>query len=103
METAFLVILNFCVQVMGPPRCGHIEDQLGPYQTQQECKERIHEMFNYMGANFPPNSVIAEMVDNAQDRCPRCGRTGKIEVHGHYQCAACGSVIDDCCQGECAI
>ena len=31
METAFLVILNFCVQVMGPPRCGHIEDERGPY------------------------------------------------------------------------
>ena len=57
METAFLVILNFCVQVMGPPRCGHIEDERGPYQTQQECEERIHEMFNYMNTNFPPNSV----------------------------------------------
>ena len=62
METAFLVILNFCVQVMGPPRCGHIEDERGPYQTQQECEERIHEMFNYMNTNFPPNSVVAHGV-----------------------------------------
>ena len=53
METAFLVILNFCVQVMGPPRCGHIEDERGPYQTEQECEERIHEMFNYMNTSFP--------------------------------------------------
>lgn len=43
------------------------------------------------------------MVEDIQDRCPRCGQSGKIEVHGHYQCAACGSVIDDCCQGECAV
>ena len=62
METAFLVILNFCVQVMGPPRCGHIEDERGPYQTEQECEERIHEMFNYLNTNFPPNSVIAHGV-----------------------------------------
>jgi len=62
METAFLVILNFCVQVMGPPRCGYIEDERGPYQTQQECEARIHEMFNYMNTNFPPNSVIAHGV-----------------------------------------
>ena len=33
-------------------------------------------------------------------RCPRCGATGRIEVHGHVQCASCSSVIDDCCQGE---
>jgi hypothetical protein len=38
-----------------------------------------------------------------QDHCPRCGGVGRIEVHGHSQCAVCGSVIDDCCQGECAI
>ena len=62
METAFLVVLNFCVHIMGPPRCGHIEDAWGPYQTHQECKERIYEMFNYMNANFPPNSVIAHGV-----------------------------------------
>lgn len=38
-----------------------------------------------------------------QDHCPRCGGVGRIEVHGHSQCAVCGSVIDDCCQGECAV
>lgn len=40
------------------------------------------------------------MVQDMVDRCPRCGGTGKIEVHGHYQCSSCRSVIDDCCQGE---
>jgi len=52
----------------------------------EKLKEEIH------------NNMVREM----QDRCPRCGGLGKIEVHGHYQCAACNSVIDDCCQGECA-
>ena len=42
------------------------------------------------------------MLRDMQNRCPRCGGSGKVEVHGHYQCAACASVIDDCCQGECA-
>ena len=62
MEIAFLVVLNFCVHVTGPPRCGHIEDERGPYQTQLECKERIHQMFNYMNANLPPGSVVAHGV-----------------------------------------
>ncbi len=32
--------------------------------------------------------------------CPRCGATtGLVWVHGHGQCAACGSNIHDCCQG----
>tara|TARA_A100001011_G_scaffold395902_1_gene492238 strand:- start:8711 stop:8935 length:225 start_codon:yes stop_codon:yes gene_type:complete len=36
--------------------------------------------------------------------CPRCGTllASVVEVHGHRQCSACGSVIEDCCQGECA-
>ncbi|MFM2130240.1 MAG: hypothetical protein RL477_1786 [Pseudomonadota bacterium] len=34
------------------------------------------------------------------DPCPRCGaRAGMVWVHGHGQCAACGSNVHDCCQG----
>lgn len=38
------------------------------------------------------------------DACVRCGTplASIVEVHGHGQCSVCGSVIDDCCQGECA-
>ena len=35
------------------------------------------------------------------EQCPRCQNVGKmIDVHGHYQCSVCGSVIEDCCSGE---
>lgn len=35
------------------------------------------------------------------EQCPRCQNVGKmIDVHGHYQCSVCGSVIEDCCNGE---
>lgn len=44
------------------------------------------------------------MIQDHQDErgwCPRCGtRLRLIEVHGHTQCVECGSVVDDCCQGE---
>ena len=34
-------------------------------------------------------------------RCPRCGQVCQpIEVHGHTQCNVCGSVMEECCQGE---
>jgi len=33
--------------------------------------------------------------------CSRCGcNKPKVEVHGHYQCADCKCVTDECCQGE---
>ncbi len=36
-------------------------------------------------------------------KCPRCNGEGQmIDIHGHVQCSICGSVIDDCCQGETA-
>ena len=35
--------------------------------------------------------------------CPKCGCTRPLDdVHGHFQCANCKCVIDDCCQGEVA-
>ena len=38
-----------------------------------------------------------------KDQCPRCQNMGQmIDVHGHLQCGICGSVVDDCCQGEVA-
>ena len=38
-----------------------------------------------------------------RDQCPRCQNIGQmIDVHGHLQCGICGSVVDDCCQGEVA-
>ena len=34
-------------------------------------------------------------------RCPRCqGSLKTVNVHGHDQCVVCGSIVDDCCQGE---
>ena len=34
-------------------------------------------------------------------KCPRCRcDCNPIDVHGHRQCNRCGSVIDECCQGE---
>ena len=33
--------------------------------------------------------------------CVVCGCNDEIEVHGHYQCAKCGRILDgDCCQGS---
>jgi len=44
------------------------------------------------------------MINSMISRCVRCGTplASTVEVHGHSQCSVCGSVIDDCCQGECA-
>ncbi len=37
------------------------------------------------------------------DRCPACGSAcGVVHVHGHGQCAACGSNVDPCCSGAAA-
>lgn len=34
-------------------------------------------------------------------RCPYCGQAaGRVYVHGHVQCLACGLNIDECCRGE---
>ena len=33
--------------------------------------------------------------------CVVCGCSEEVEIHGHYQCAKCGRMLDgDCCQGE---
>ena len=32
--------------------------------------------------------------------CMICGCKEEIMVHGHYQCAACGRMSYECCQGE---
>jgi hypothetical protein len=35
------------------------------------------------------------------ERCPYCGRqAGVVWVHGHGQCSACGTNVDECCRGE---
>tara|TARA_R100000664_G_C2752932_1_gene140252 strand:- start:1099 stop:1407 length:309 start_codon:yes stop_codon:yes gene_type:complete len=35
------------------------------------------------------------------EQCPRCQSIGQmIDVHGHYQCSICGSIVEDCCNGE---
>jgi hypothetical protein len=40
------------------------------------------------------------MVHEAE-RCPFCGRAaGYVYVTSHYQCAACGQVVEPCCTGE---
>ena len=33
-------------------------------------------------------------------KCLRCGHEHEIFVHGHYQCADCGNVTNECCSGE---
>jgi len=39
--------------------------------------------------------------DETKRYCPRCSnRIEPIDVHGHEQCPACKSNINDCCQGE---
>lgn len=35
------------------------------------------------------------------DRCLYCGQeAGLVWVHGHGQCIACGTNVDECCRGE---
>jgi hypothetical protein len=42
-----------------------------------------------------------KVTEHCRPKCPRCqGNLKTIEVHGHIQCAICGSVVDDCCQGR---
>ncbi|MCA9695750.1 MAG: hypothetical protein R3A51_16885 [Nannocystaceae bacterium] len=37
-------------------------------------------------------------------RCPYCGRPlALVWVHGHGQCGACGTNVDECCRGELAV
>ena len=60
MEVAFLIVFQFCVQVSGPPRCGYVEDERGPYATEERCRERVHEILDYMKANLPPGSFVAK-------------------------------------------
>lgn len=60
MEIAFLIVFHFCVQVAGPPQCGHVEDERGPYATEERCRERVHEIMDYMKANLPPDSFVAQ-------------------------------------------
>lgn len=46
-----------------------------------------------------PQTQAARPV-SAGEPCPRCGaQAGMIWVHGHGQCANCGSNVHDCCQG----
>ena len=37
----------------------------------------------------------------SKTRCSRCQQLcDPIDVHGSVRCSICGSVIDECCQGE---
>ena len=36
-------------------------------------------------------------------RCPYCGQIAELVwIHGHGQCSACGTNVDECCRGEAA-
>lgn len=53
-----------------------------------------------MDSEQPFDQAPSRHRASAADRCPRCGTLAPlIYVHGHAQCAACGSNILDCCQG----
>ena len=42
------------------------------------------------------------LINNSiETQCNWCGQmTNIIWVHGHGQCARCGTNIDECCRGE---
>jgi hypothetical protein len=43
-------------------------------------------------------------MPDASFPCPYCGRiAGQVWVHGHAQCEACGTNVDECCRGEHAV
>lgn len=43
------------------------------------------------------------MKDPAPLPCPYCGRPGgRVAVHGHVQCGACGTNLEPCCGGASA-
>lgn len=51
--------------------------------------------------NFKNWSPWRSLTKNYPDICPYCSAEVRMEfVHGHYQCAECKSVINDCCDGE---
>ena len=60
MEVAFLIVFQFCVQVAGPPRCGYVEDERGPYATEERCRERVQVIMDFMKENMPPGSFVAQ-------------------------------------------
>lgn len=62
--------------------------------------DKRHKTNNEIELRLARSELSLEM--SLKDVCPRCGNSERVEVHGHIQCTRCKSVIDDCCQGECA-
>lgn len=60
VEVAFIIVFQFCVQVAGPPRCGYVEDERGPYATEERCRERVQVIMDFMKENMPPGSFVAQ-------------------------------------------
>jgi hypothetical protein len=51
--------------------------------------------------NSPQNKNKRKGGTPVSERCLYCGReAGIVWVHGHGQCAACGTNVDECCRGE---
>jgi len=53
-----------------------------------------------------PLNRIKRIINNNQnffkaERCTRCCQILRsISVHGHTQCALCGQLVQECCQGS---
>lgn len=46
-------------------------------------------------------SVHAQADSDNSRRCIYCGSEAPLVwVHGHGQCAKCGTNVDECCRGE---
>ena len=47
-----------------------------------------------------PKTFIAFNWEMKKMKCDRCTCETLVECHGHFQCSQCGSIVEECCQGE---
>lgn len=53
-------------------------------------------------SNIPVEAMyrVSAVGKACEGHCPRCLATGRVEVHGHVQCANCGLYLVPCCEGS---
>jgi len=69
-----------------------------PHKVREDLLDLAKVIFNGRYVSLYHHIVDAVCI---QTVCPRClHETTFVQVHGHYQCAKCNSIVDDCCQGE---